>query len=207
MEGRKLSLRESRSDAGRMNPRAEQAFIGIYIAHSAQNSLIEQEGFDSRAARTEPRAKFFQCDLERLRSQPPLKSSHERFRDEKDAAKAANVRVAQFAAIIEPEKTVRMRRDRFTGMAHRKLTRHPQMDHQVQTFAKWIGWNPALKPDADEFAKPFNVGDSRSRQLFRQCHRIINEIRLAQPNINDCASRQRRTHPAHYSFDFGKLRH
>jgi hypothetical protein len=100
-----------------------------------------------------------------------------------------------------------MRRDSITRMAHRKLTGHPQMDHQMQTFARWIGCDPALKSDADEFTKPPNVGDSRSRQLFRQCHRIIYEIRLAQPDVKDGASRQRRTQPPHYSFDFGKLRH
>ncbi len=207
MERCELSLRESRGDARRMNPRAKQAFIGIYIANSPQDSLVEQERFDARAARPELRAKFLQCNFQRLRSQPPLKSGHERFRDEQDAAKAANVRVAQFAPIIEGEKNVRVRRDSVTRMAHRKLARHPQMDHQVQMFARRIGCNPALKSDADEFTKTLNVGDARSRQMFRQLHRIVYEIRLAQPDVKDGASRQRGTQPAHYSFDFGKLRH
>jgi hypothetical protein len=77
MERGKLRLCESCGDARRMNPRAEQAFIRIYIAHSAQDALIEQKGFDARAARAESRAKFFQCNFQRLRSEPPLKSGHE----------------------------------------------------------------------------------------------------------------------------------
>ena len=81
MERCKLSLCKTSSNACRMNTRAEQAFVSIDIADTAEDTLIEQQGLDSRAPRTESCAKFFQGDFERLRSQAASKHGHPGFRN------------------------------------------------------------------------------------------------------------------------------
>jgi hypothetical protein len=42
-----------------------------------------------------------------------------------------------------------------------------------------------LQLDADEFAQALDVRDSHTGQMFGQGDRIINEVRLAEPNVEN----------------------
>ena len=84
----------------------------------------------------------------------PCELGQSRFRDNKHAANAPDVRVAQFAAIVENKKAMRVGRNGFAGTNYGQLTSHSKMDDEVK-LRKTIGMRGAsTKPDTNKFAQP-----------------------------------------------------
>ncbi len=129
-ELRELRAAELRALALRMNPRAPEALVGVNVSHAAEHVLIEQQRLDHRAPRAEPRAEFFFAHFQRVRTQAPEMLRECGFSDNGEAAKAANVRVAQLAAVIEQECGVRMKPRRLVRALGNKLPRHSQVNEQ-----------------------------------------------------------------------------
>ena len=109
MKRGQLSMRETRSDASRVNSRAEQTFVGVNVSDTAQDALIEQQSFDSTASRTEAGTKFLQGDIERLRPQVAERLGYLGLPNDQHAPETAAVPKTQLPAIVETEKYVRVR--------------------------------------------------------------------------------------------------
>src|SRR5262249_49106908 len=118
-----------------MNLRAPEAFIRVNVAHPAKDALVEQQTLDHRAPAGEARAEFCLGDLKRIEAQRAEKSSKLRLRHESQAAEAADIRVAQLAAVVEHEKSVRVQRHRLFSAPRRELTGHPQMHDEAEATA------------------------------------------------------------------------
>lgn len=161
-ERRKLFLRKACGDAGRMNSRAEQAFVGVNVPHSAQDPLIEQQRFDASPPRRESRAKFFQCDFQGLRTQTASKRRDQRFRNKQDATEAADVCVTQFAAVVERKKNMCVRWHRVGRMPGCQLAGHPEMDDEIRARPGIAGQTARRKLDGDKFAEARDARDCRS---------------------------------------------
>ena len=52
-----------------MHARGEQSFVHINVAHSREESLVEQQRFDAGLARFHARLKFVKLDRKRLRAE------------------------------------------------------------------------------------------------------------------------------------------
>ena len=122
-----------RGQPRRMNARAPQAFVGVDISHAAKDALVQQQGFDPGAAAA-PAAGG--TPRRRLPADPrparPRSSAIPVVRQEQHLAEAANVGVAQLAAVVELEKYVGVGRRRLAGCAHLQPAGHAQMHDQAR---------------------------------------------------------------------------
>ena len=94
----------------RMNARPPQALVRINVAHPSQHALIQQQCFDVRPPRTNHCAEFFLGCFQRIKPQLAQHALIRRISEHCHSSKPANIGVTKFAAIIEPEKHVRVRR-------------------------------------------------------------------------------------------------
>ena len=131
MEPKELFPRQIFGDASRMQTRAEQALVCIDVANAAQNFLVEQQRLDAGAPRSEVSAEILGADFERLVAQMSLEIRQLRLRDEKHAAEAPDVRIAQLSPIVEDKEDMRMRRNGFPGTDYFQLASHPKMDDKI----------------------------------------------------------------------------
>jgi hypothetical protein len=131
-----------------MNPGAPQAFIGVDIADAAHHTLIEQQRFDARFSRLNPRAKFVHGDFQRLQSQAAEDAFVVSIGEQRHAAEPANVVVTELAAIIEREKNVCVKRHRSIRRADADFASHAEMNEQ-RTFFR--GRLPRLEVERKKF--------------------------------------------------------
>jgi len=135
-----------------MQVSAEQALVRIDIANAAQDLLIEQQRLYASAPRSDLSAEILRAYLERLSSQLPSEFRQFRFRDKQHSPKTPNVGVAQFAAIVEDKKAVRVGRNGFGGRNYGQLACHSKMDDEVER-RRWSGIRATrLQRNADKFA-------------------------------------------------------
>ena len=188
----------------RMYSRAPQALVRIDIAHSAQNALIEQQRFDVRAPRTKHRAKFLLRRFQRVETQLAQHALVRRIREHRHSAKAANIRVTKFPAVIQRENHMRVRRNGNFRQAGHDLSGHTEVNQKRRfVFASVRGF----KLNEDKFAVTPNGDDAAAWELQLQRGRIVDEIRLAQADVQDAPARQYCTQTANDRFDFRQLRH
>lgn len=128
MEIAKLGRLERGAQTRGMNSRAPQTFVRVNVAHPAQDSLVKQKRFDAGAASTQFRAEFFFGGFERIEAEFTESGFVRAIFDHSHTAEAANVRVAELAAIIEREKNVSVRDYRSFGRADDELPRHSQVN-------------------------------------------------------------------------------
>src|SRR6266852_9269632 len=128
-----------------MNARRKQGFIHVYVAHSGQESLIQQQRFYLSLAAPQTRAELFEADLERLRSQP----CHA-FAAPFNPAELARVFVQQ-NAFIECKNAVRVLA---LFAVHQKLAGHAEVYRE----------RACLERDYDELAAPADGLDRLPRQ-------------------------------------------
>ena len=188
----------------RMYARAPQALVRIDIAHSAQNALIEQQRFDVRAPRTKHRAKFLLRRFQRVETQLAQHALVRRIREHRHSAKAANIRVTKFPAVIQREKHMRVRRNGNFRRARHDLPRHAEVDQKRRfVFAPIRGF----KLYEDKFSVTPHGDDAATGELQFERGRIVDEIRLAQADVQDASSGQYCSKAADDCLNFGKLRH
>src|SRR5580698_7743994 len=59
---------QPRAYGERMNPRPEQRFVGVDVAHAAHEVLVQQHGFDTGLAPLEPRGELRDSHLQWFRT-------------------------------------------------------------------------------------------------------------------------------------------
>ena len=128
MEIAELGRLERRRQSHGMDSRSPETFVRVDVSHAAQDALVEQERFDAGAASTQFRAEFFFGSFERIEAEFAQSGFAVAIFDDSHASEAANVRVAEFAAVIEREKNVSVRDDRSFGWTDDELPRHSQMN-------------------------------------------------------------------------------
>ena len=130
MEIAELARLERRRQSHGMDSGSPQTFVRVDVAHAAQDALVEQERFDARAVSAQFRAEFFLSSFERIEAELAQSGFAVAIFDDSHASEAANVRVAEFAAVVEREKNVSVRDDWSFGWADDELARHSQMNQQ-----------------------------------------------------------------------------
>jgi hypothetical protein len=200
----KLGGLERDPQTRRMNAGAPQTFVRVDVSHAAQDALVEQKRFYAGAASTQFRAEFLFSGLERIEAEFAEDGLVSAAGQHAHAAEAANVRVAQLAAIVEREKDVSVRDYGSLGRANDELARHSQMDQQ--RGAAIIGAR-GLKIEHEKFSVSANGGDATAREGLLQCGRIVDEIGLAEANAENSSSWQDGSQAARNGFDLGKFGH
>jgi hypothetical protein len=92
--------------------------------------LVEQECFDTGTASTQFRAELFFGRFERIEAEFAERGFARTIGYDSHASEAANVRVAELAAIIEREKNVSVRDHRSFGWTDDELARHSEVNQQ-----------------------------------------------------------------------------
>ncbi len=206
-ELRELRAAELRALALRMKPRAPEALVGVDVSHAAEHVLIEQQRLDHRTPRTEPRAEFFFAHFQRVSAQQPEVLRECGFSDDGEAAKAANVRVTQLAAVIQHECGVRMKPRGLVRALGDKLPRHSQVNEQGLTRLTRRRAVSGCKPQQKKLAEALHGYDLVPRKVALERRRIVHEIGFSQTHGEDAAAHQHRTQAARDRFDFRQLRH
>ena len=124
--------------------------------------------------------------------------------DDSHASEAANVRVAELAAVVEREKNVSVRDYRSLGRTDDELARHSQMNQQGG--AAVIGAR-GLKIEHEKFAVPSHGGDLAAGQGLLHGGRIVDEIRFAEANAEKSSAGQDGSKTSRDGFYFGEFRH
>src|SRR5690348_6771752 len=187
-----------------MNARSPQTFVGVDVAHAAQDSLVEQERFNAGAASPQFRAELFFGGFERIEAEFAQGGFAGAIFDDSHAAEAANVRVAELAAIVEREKDVSVRDHWSFGWTDDELPRHSQMNQQGR--AAVIGAR-GLKIEHEKFAVPSHGSDLAAGQGLLHGGRIVDKIRFAEPDADNSSFGQDGSKTARDGFYFGKFRH
>ena len=204
MEIAKLAWLERRRQSHGMDSGSPQTFVRVNVAHTAQDSLVEQERFDTRAASVQFRAEFFFGGIERIEAEMAECRFARAIGYDSHASEAANVRVAELAAVIEREKNVSVRDYRSFGRTDDELPRHSQMDQQGGPAV--IGAR-GLKIEHEKFAVSSHGGDLAAGQVLLHGGRIVDEIRFAQTNAEETSSGQDGSKTSCDGFYFGEFRH
>ena len=176
-----------------MYPGAKQGFVGVDIPQTAQESLVQQQGFDARLAAFQSRREILERHLQRLGAQAG--DTQGEFLAEFEAPELAAVVEEQNSA-VEGENHVRVPGRLAT---QQQAASHAEMDGQVAA---------ALQGHHDEFAVALNGGDPAALDAFRQVMGIgsSQHSQAAEFRRNDAASHQRRD-GTHHGFYFGKFWH
>ena len=204
MEIAKLGRLERRRQTHGMDSRSPQTFVRIDVAHPAQDALVEQERFDAGAAPTQIRAEFFFGGFERIEAEFAQRGFMLAILDDSHASEAANVRVAELAAIVEREKNVSVCDYRSLGRTDDELARHSQMNQQGGVAV--IGAR-GLKIEHEKFAVSSHGGDLAAGQGLLHRSRIIDEIRFAQADAEKSSAGQDGSETACDGFYFGEFGH
>jgi hypothetical protein len=124
--------------------------------------------------------------------------------DDSHAAEAANVRVAELAAVVEREKNVSVRDYRSFGRTDDKLPRHSQMNQQRR--AAVVGGR-GLEIEHEKFSVSSHGGNLAAGQGLLDGDGIVDEIRFAEANAEKTSSGQDGSKTARDGFYFGEFRH
>jgi hypothetical protein len=187
-----------------MDSRSPETFVRVDVSHATQDALVEEERFDTGAAPAQFRAEFFFGGFERIEAEFAQDGFVLAIFDDAHAAEAANVRVAEFAAIVEREKNVSVRHHRRFRRANDELPRHSQVNQQ--RGAAVIGTR-GLKIQHQKFAVSADGSDPATGEDLLDRVRIVDEIGFAQANAVNSSSGQDCSQTARDGFNFGKLGH
>jgi hypothetical protein len=120
----KLGGLERGSQSSGMNAGSPQAFVRVDVAHAAQDALVEQKRFYAGAASAQLRDEFLFGGFERIEAEFAEDGLVSAIGQHAHAAEAANVGVAELAAIIQGEEDVGVRDHRSFGWTGDELARH-----------------------------------------------------------------------------------
>ncbi len=204
MEIAKLAGLECGSQMRRMNARSPEAFVRVDVAHSSQDSLVEQERFYAGAAPTQFRGEFLFGGLKRIEAEFAQSGFVLAILDDSHASEAANVGVAQLTSVVEREKDVGVRDYRSFGWTDDELPRHSQMNQQ--SGAGVIGAR-GLEIEHKKFAVPSNCDDATTGEALLEGGRIVDEIRFAEANAEDSSSGERGSQAARNGFYLREFGH
>jgi len=204
MELAKLGGLERGSQTRGMNAGAPQAFVRIDVAHASQDALVEQKRFYAGSATTQFRAEFLLGSFERIEAEFAEDGLVSAADQHAHAAEAANVGVAKFAAIVQSDEDVGVRRDRSFSRTGDKLARHAEVDQQRGAAIIGAG---RFKIQHEKFSVSADGGDAAAGEGLLQGGRVVDEIRLAETNAENSSSWQDGSEAARYSFNFGEFGH
>ncbi len=204
MEIAQLVWLERGSQTRGVNARAPEAFVRVDVAHASQNALIEQERFDAGAASAQFRGEFLFGGFERIEAEFAQSGFVLAILDDSHASEAANVRVAELAAVVEREKDVSVRHHRRFRRENDELTRHSQMNQQ-----RGVGVIDArgLEVEHEKFSVSANRDDATTRERLLEGGRIIDEIRFAETNAENSSAGQCGSQAARNGFYLGEFGH
>src|ERR1035437_9482460 len=176
-----------------MNSGAEEGFIGINVAQSTEEALVQQQRLDAGLAALEGGGEILERDLQRLG--PEFCNPRGEFLAELDAA--------ELAAVVIEQDTAVERQDGVGVLARRAIEQeaagHAEMNDQVSA---------AIERYQDELSIAPDAGDSAAPDARRHGMRIAaaQHAPAAEFGGHNTAPHQRRN-GAHDGFDFGKLGH
>lgn len=204
MEIAKLGRLERGGQSHGMDSSAPETFVRIDVAHPAQDSLVEQERFDAGAASMQFRSKFVFSGFEGIETEFSESGFARAIGYDAHASEAANIGVAELAAVVEWEKNVSVCDYGSFGGTDDELPRHSQMNQQGG--AAIIGAS-GLKIEHEKFAVSSDGGDLAAGQGLLDGGRIVDEIRFAQTDAEKSSAGQNGSKAARDGFYFRKFRH
>jgi len=172
--------------------RTEQRLIGIDIADSAHDRLVQQDCLDRRFSLLQSPGKFRQRDFERLR--PQRGDASRKFVAILDSAELPRIGVKQRTLIQSEDRMCPLRK----LAVGQQLAGHPEMHHEIAL----------IEPDRNELSMAFHRDDLLPRQRSRGFAGCPDQH--SQPRklgIDDAASDDGGPQSPDYGLDFGKLRH
>lgn len=131
----------------------EETFVGVDVADTVEEGLIEQGGFDGELAAAKESDEVVEGDGERLGSRP-LKFDGR----EGEATEAAGINKAELAAGSEMQDGVGVRRLRRLGMSDEQSARHAEVHDPLESSVGVGGRDVQIEDDV--FANAANAPDA-----------------------------------------------
>jgi len=201
----KFSLGEAAGTAARPDTGVEEALVGVDIAHTGKEGLVEQGRFDGQAPSAEEGGKFLRGDREGLvaggrKGRTPAEIS--KF----EPAKAARVDEAQLQATFKAEAGMGVGGQGSFGRGHQEAAGHAEMDNPLGVRGG-CGRRPKLADDVLSSAM-----HSHEHAAFKtHClagARCFKGLGVApEPRLNDAVAAHTLVDAASYGLHFGQFGH
>ncbi len=202
--------------ATRPNASAEEALVGVDIAHAGEEGLVEQSGLDGEFTATKESGEGFGLDLKGLSARSGEGLGLGKIA-EFEAAEAAWVDEAEFTAAGESEAGVGVGSDGRIGCGDKKAASHTEVHDPLhcvgrthcgrQTFGG--GLCPRAQAHDDVFADAFDAEDGAAFEAFGLVGGGILEglaVR-AEPDVGDAVVAYAGVDAASDGFHLGEFGH
>src|SRR5580658_111225 len=195
-----------------MNFRSPQALVRVDVSHSTQETLIQQQSLDSRAACPCLFHKFREANLQRVGAEREQFFRQRARRKISKPPESSCIGIAQFTIVVEQEASVGMFFARLSRWIRRDLSGHSEVDEKRgrRSVAICRGRRNAVdrrKTQKHELAITLDGFDSPAGELLLERGRIIDEIRLAKPHRQNPPAHNRAPQTSRYCLDFRKFGH
>jgi len=128
VEAAQLVAGEAACHSGRADSGAEEGFVGVDVPNAMEEPLVEQGGLDGEASTTEECCEVLDGDGERLAARALKASLSVGGAIQCEAAEAAGVHEAEFAARAKVEDRMGVRWDGNIGRRDKETSSHAEVD-------------------------------------------------------------------------------
>ncbi len=126
---------ETAGHTGGANLRAEEAFVGVNVAHAVEQRLVEQRGLDGELAAAEERDEVIVGDGEGFAAGSGEGAGFDGVKGE--TAETAGVAEAQLAARRKVQHGMGVRREGDLGGGNEQAAGHAEMDYPLELRVRW----------------------------------------------------------------------
>src|SRR5580698_5473988 len=195
-----------------MNLRAPQTLVRVDVSHTTQELLIQQQSFDSRAARPCLPHKFPDANLQRVGTERKQFFRERTCRKISEPPESSRIGVAQLAIVVEQEARVSVFFTRMGGGIRRNLSGHSEVHEKrgrSRITVRHREPNAADRRETQqhELAITLDGFDLPAGEMLLKRSRVIDKIGFAQPYGQNPAAHNRAPQASRYCFDFGKFWH
>ena len=202
-----LSRGERGGVAGRMDASAPQAFVGINVAETPKDTLVEEKRLDHCPAPGEALPEVGQGGFQGVEAELTENTAQRVFGQQSQTAEAARVCVAKLPAIIQGKASMSVGTKRFSSRAETQIAGHAEM-HQQRVPLTAVRLQPVCfcgghKAQKHKLAIAFNGFNALAGEMALEDRRVVHEVGLPQADGDDPAARQDGAEAAHNGFDLG----
>ncbi len=196
---------------------AEEAFVGVDVAHAVEQRLVEQRGLDGELAAAEERDEVIGGNGEGFAAGSGEEAGVDGVKGE--TAETARVDEAQLAAGSEMQHSMGVRREGEPGGGDEQAAGHPEMDQQLGLRVRRSGFAirrgravaraSSLEVDDDVLADAVDASNAQAGERLRHfCRRGPEGLLIStEPGGDDSVAAEAAVHAVGDGFHFGEFGH
>jgi len=217
-----LGAGETAGGAARTDSGMKEALVGVDVAHSGEQGLVEKRCLDGELSTAKEGREFVGADGKRLSAGRGEGTGAGEVAEvqftEFEAAEAARVDEAEFAAAQKTETSVSMRGHRFVRGSHEQAAGHAEVNDPLSIWLRvgiglrgWggVGRRGGAQLADDVLARPVNrEDDAAGEALCLARARSFEGLGVgAEPRLDDAVAAQAFVYSAGDGFNFGQFGH